>query len=88
MCHNTEVHFLALEESDPVPFNCMCDDFSTSCSWSSFADRRNILNGGTSHSLFMWQKSIGYGQYICVDDNSIVAKDILILPQSEENNEL
>ena len=83
MCHNTEVQKLPAEESGQVSFSCVCDVFSKNCSWSPFSDRSIIVSSGGSESKFVWQSSIGYGQYICVEDNSIVAKDILILPQSE-----
>ena len=85
MCQTTEVYFISPEEeSNPISFECYCNDFSTSCLWSSFSDRGNILSSGTSESLFMWNRSVGYGQYICVKDEFIVAVDVLILPQSKE----
>ena len=85
MCQNTEVYsVLPEEESNTISFECYCDVFSTNCLWSSFSDRGNILSSGTSESLFMWNRSIGYGQYICVEDEFIVAMDVLILPQSKE----
>ena len=82
MCNNTEVQNLPPEDSSHE-FNCICDILSTNCSWSPFADRSIILSSGISESLFVWQRSHGYGQYICVEDNSIVVKNVLILPQGE-----
>ena len=79
MCQNTEVYSVSPEEeSTAISFQCPC---STSCLWSSFSDRGNIL---TSESLFIWNKSVGYGQYICVEDEFTVVRDVLILPQSKE----
>lgn len=84
LCHNTEVVTVASEESDQLSFECICGDSSTDCSWSTFTDRRNVLSSGNSESLFMWQRSIGYGQYICVENSDFVRKDVLILPQGEK----
>ena len=84
-CNNTEVYFVAPEEeSNPISFECQCDVLSTTCLWSLFADRGNILSSGISETLFMWNRNIGYGQYICVGDGFIVVRDVLILPQSKE----
>ena len=83
ICNNTEI-FLIPTESDQNTFHCMCDMLSTTCWWSSFADRENTFNSGSNESLFMWQRSVGYGQYICVENNSTIVKDILILPQGEK----
>ena len=85
MCNNTEIYFvLPEEESNTIPFECQCDVFSTSCLWSLFADRGNILSSGTSETFFMWNRNVGYGQYICVGDEFIVVRDVLILPQSKK----
>ena len=85
MCDITEVFFvLPGEESNTIPFNCDCNDLSTSCVWSFYADRGNILSSGTVHSTFLWNRNVGYGQYICVKDDLTVVKDVLILPQCKE----
>ena len=82
MCHNTEVFPL---ETDQYTFSCTCNMLSTTCSWSLFADRENTFNSGTNESRFEWERSIGYGQYICVEDNTTIVRDILILPHGEES---
>ena len=82
MCHSTEVFPL---ETDQYTFSCICNMLSTTCWWSLFTDRENTFNSGTSESQFMWQRSIGYGQYICVENNSTIVRDILILPQGEKS---
>ena len=79
-CRGTEVHFL---ESGPVYFECACGASSVNCSWSRFNDREHVLRRVTNGSRFEWQRSIGFGQFICVDDDFNVEEDILILSQSE-----
>ena len=80
-CGNTELCFL---QSDQLPeINCDCSPSGTQCSWSRFVDRREILSNGTTESVLMWQRT-GYGQYICVRDNSTaVARNIMILPEGK-----
>ena len=82
MCHNTEVFPL---ETDQYTFSCTCNMLSTTCSWSLFADRENTFNSGTNESQFGWKSSIGYGQYVCVEDNATIVRDIPILPQGEKS---
>ena len=87
-CNNTEVYAVAPEEeTNSVSFECQCDVLSTSCLWSPFADRGNILSRGTSETLLMWNRDVGYGHYIClasVGDNFTVVKNVLILPEGKE----
>ena len=79
-CNNTEFYFLQANQSLEITCNCTP---STQCSWSRFADCEEIISSGTTGSVLMWQRT-GYGQYICVRDGSTVARNIMILPQSEE----
>ena len=77
-CPNTEVYFV--EPRDVVQFpECICPN----CSWRMFPDLgMNLTNSFSSEPIFIWDSSAGYGQYICVQGNSVVAKDmdVLILP--------
>ena len=78
-CGNTEVCFL---KSDHLPeINCNCNK-STQCSWSRFADREETLSNGTTESVLMWQRTV-YGQYLCIRNNSTVARNIMILPEGQ-----
>ena len=81
-CQKTEICFLQANQLPEI--NCNCTP-STQCSWSRFADRGETLSNGTTESVLMWQRT-GYGQYICVRDGSqsMEARNIMILPQSEE----
>ena len=78
---NTEIIFVT--RSAIVSRECFCDSSSTACSWSPFADQSNILSSGISESLLLWQDNTGYGQYICMQDNSFIVSDVLILPESK-----
>ena len=78
-CDNTEICFLQANQLPEI--NCNCTP-STQCSWSRFVYRGEILSNGTTESILMWQRT-GYGQYICVRDDSTVARNIMILPQSK-----
>ena len=84
ICNSTEVNPISTS-TDKEKFPCICNMLSTTCWWSLFADRENTFNSGTINSTFKWDRSIGYGQYICVEDNSTIVKDILILPQGEKS---
>ena len=84
MCLDTEVELVRFGETRM--FECYCSDSSIDCSWSMFANRSGSLSSGTRESFFTWESINGYGQYICVEDNSTVAKSILVLPLSKETN--
>ena len=78
-CHSTELCFL--RSNQRVEFHCNCNDSSTNCSWSKFANSSVHIGRSLSPSeaVLSWDRSIGYGQYICIRDHSIEAKDVLIL---------
>lgn len=80
-CGNTEVCFLRLEQSPTIV--CNCGTQSTLCSWSTFANRGEIISNGSTEATLMWQET-GYGQYICVNSTGGVPKKILILPEGLE----
>ena len=66
---------------------CECYNSSTRCSWISLADRGEILHNGTGESRFVWDgDTLGYGQYRCIDNLSNVVKNLLILPDGENND--
>lgn len=80
-CPNTEVYFVESEQILGLP-ECICND----CSWRMFADLgMNLTSSLSIEAPFVWDSSAGYGQYICVDGNSVVAKDmdVLVLPPGE-----
>lgn len=81
MCRGTELCFVRSDQLS-LELYCNCNDSSTSCSWSRFAEPSvdiGIMEPPNA-AVLMWDRSIGYGQYICMSDNSIREKDILILP--------
>ena len=80
-CSNTELCLLTSSQSSPVEFYCNCNDSSNNCSWTRFADP-NVSIGiseSPSEAILSWDRSMGYGQYICLRDHSIEAKEVLIL---------
>ena len=81
ICRSTELCFVRFDQP-PLNLYCNCNDSSTNCSWSRFADPSvNIgIMESPSEAVLLWDRSIGYGQYICMGDNSIEEKDVLILP--------
>ena len=83
MCDNTEV-FSVSAEVESIPFHCECGVLSTSCLWTFYADRANILSSGTISSTFLWNRNVGYGQYICVKNDLTVVKDVFIRPECKE----
>ena len=80
---NTEI--ILVTRSEMISRECYCNLSSTVCSWSPFANRNNTLSSGISESLLQWRNDTGYGQYICMQDNSFIVNDhdVLILPESK-----
>lgn len=76
-CGDIEIY--TLQPNHSLENICDCC-LRNQCSWSMFVDRGDTLSNG---SVLKWQKT-GYGQYICVRDDSTVACNILILPESKE----
>ena len=80
-CPHTQVYFV--ESDDVIPFpECICND----CSWRMFADlEMNLTSSLSIEPPFVWDSSAGYGQYVCVEGNSVVAADmdVLVLPPCE-----
>ena len=81
ICRSTKLYFIGSYEFS-LDLYCNCNNSSTNCSWSRFADPS--VNIGImelpSEAVLLWDRSIGYGQYICMGDNSIKENDVLILP--------
>ena len=77
MC-NVTVYSLRSDHSPRIV--CDCRDSSAQCLWTTFANREDVVSNGTQ---LMWQGR-GYGQYVCVGDNSTVLRNVLILPESED----
>lgn len=66
----------------PNNIGCECNASSTQCSWSRYAPRYRgeIISIGTTRSDLMW-KNYGYGQYICIRDNSTIVRNEFIIPR-------
>ena len=86
--HDIEIIPVDRSQTQTVSRECSCNITSTNCSWSRFTDQETILNSGIITSLLMWHIEIGYGQYSCIDDHSLIVKSVLILPESKENTVL
>ena len=83
-CTNTEnTKIILVTRSQMVSRECYCNLSSTVCSWSPFANRSNILSSGISDSLLLWRNDTGYGEFICMQDNSFIVNDVFILPESK-----
>ena len=80
-CGSSEVCYLRLNQP-PEQIFCDCGS-STNCSWSMFGNREEILSSGVTEATLMWQNT-GYGQYVCLNDNSTEKRNIVILPESEK----
>ena len=81
---NTEkTEIILVTRSEMISRECYCNLSSTVCSWSPFANRNNTLSSGISESLLQWRNDTGYGQYICMQDNSFIVNDVFILPESK-----
>ena len=82
MCHGTEICLLRPNAS--IQVNCNCSGANSHCSWisqSSKLDDNFLSRGNTGESLLLeWTSTIGYGNFICIRDDSTVVKSILILP--------
>ena len=84
-CRNTELCFFDTSSQPStvdVDFYCNCNDSSTNCSWTRFAEPSVYIGNSDSpnEAVLLWNRSIGYGQYICLRDYLIEVKDVLILP--------
>jgi len=79
-CGETEVRYLGSDQSPEI--YCNCNTSSIQCWWTKFTNRKEILSSGTSTAVLMWQR-IGYGQYLCIRDNSTVIMNLLILPNGK-----
>ena len=81
LCPNTQVYFV--ESNDVLRFpECICND----CSWRMFADLgMNLTSSLSIEQPFVWDSSAGYGPYVCVEGNSVIAADmdVLVLPPCE-----
>ena len=72
------------------PFgDCICS-VNVQCSWISFANPYKRLSNVSSAPLLMWNESMGYGQFMCIEDNLTadyphqhVVRTILILPEGK-----